>query len=87
MDNTRQRITLHLSRESTEALYGVLCDLGEHWSAGVPVPYPESDAWSRMEEVMKAVEASLGKISFEEAMRRGLEERGILQADEGQNDR
>lgn len=77
-------ITLHLTRQSAEALYGRLWDLDEHWAAGVPVPYPNRDTLLLMRAVWAELELRLGKMNPTEAMRRGLEERGIVQPDEDQ---
>jgi hypothetical protein len=77
-------ITLRLTRESAEALYGRLWDLDEHWAAGGPVPYPNRNTVLLMRVVWAELEFQLGKINPTEVMRRGLEERGILQTDEEQ---
>ena len=77
-------ITLHLNRESAEALYGRLWDLDEHWAAGAPVPFPNRDTVLLLRAVWAELELRLGKMNPTEAMRRSLVDRGILPTDESQ---
>ena len=56
-----------------EALYRELTDLGEHYSSGMPLAYPDGRTLVLLEKVMREIERGLGKPNPIEVMRHELE--------------